>query len=243
MTVLVCDLVDATTLSGAIDPEQLGTLIRRYQDAAAGAIGRFGGFVAKFMGDGVLAYFGFPRAYEDAAERAVRAALAIVAEVRDIARPDGSALQTRIGIATGLVVVGEIVALAKRSIVGETPNLAARLQALAAPDAIMISAATQHHLGGLFNLKPPAPSTATRVRQASACAAAPYARASAVMNDVALATATLNPNAKALQLDIPKNRLGAAWHQLQRVYQALGDLAAHRLSFRPPLSGIGIPIP
>jgi class 3 adenylate cyclase/tetratricopeptide (TPR) repeat protein len=155
VTVLFCDLVDSTALSGAIDPEQLGALIRRYQNAAAGVLGGFGGYVAKFMGDGVLAYFGFPRAFEDAAERAVRAALAIVAEVRGIARPDGSALQTRIGIATGLVVVGEIVGSGEaqeRSIVGETPNLAARLQALAAPDAIIISETTRHLLRELFEL-------------------------------------------------------------------------------------------
>jgi class 3 adenylate cyclase len=109
VTVLFCDLVGSTALSGAIDPEPLGTLIRRYQDAAAGAIGRFGGFVAEFMGDGVLAYFGFPRAFEDAAERAVRAAIGILAEVGGIARPEGTRLQARIGIATGLVLVGEIV--------------------------------------------------------------------------------------------------------------------------------------
>ena len=157
VTVLFCDLVGSTALSGAIDPEPLGTLIRRYQDAAAGAIGRFGGFVAKFMGDGVLAYFGFPRAFEDAAERAVRAANGILAEVGGIAGPDGTRLQARIGIATGLVVVGEIVGTGsaqERTIVGETPNLAARLQSLAAPDTILISEATQHLLGGMFNLEP-----------------------------------------------------------------------------------------
>ncbi len=109
VTVLFCDLVGSTQMSVVLDAEILAALIRRYQDAVAGAIGRYGGFVAKFMGDGVLAYFGFPRAYEDATERAVRAALAMVAEVRSIARPDGAALQTRIGVATGLVVVGEIV--------------------------------------------------------------------------------------------------------------------------------------
>jgi class 3 adenylate cyclase len=157
VTVLFCDLVGSTALSGAIDPEPLGTLIRRYQDAAAGAIGRFGGFVAKFMGDGVLAYFGFPRAFEDAAERAVRAANGILAEVGGIAGPDETRLQARIGIATGLVVVGEIVGTGsaqERTIVGETPNLAARLQSLAAPDTILISEATQHLLGGMFNLEP-----------------------------------------------------------------------------------------
>src|SRR5580698_462005 len=101
VTVLFCDMVGSTALSGTLDPELLGQLIRRYQDAAAGAIGRFGGFVAKFMGDGVLAYFGFPRAFEDAAESAVRAAIGILAEVGDIALPDGTRVQARIGIATG----------------------------------------------------------------------------------------------------------------------------------------------
>ena len=157
VTVLFCDMVGSTALSGAVDPEVLGNLIRRYQDAAAGAIGRFGGFVAKFMGDGVLAYFGFPHAFEDAAERAVRAAIGILTEVGGIERPDGTRLQARVGIATGLVVVGEIVGTGtaqERTIVGETPNLAARLQALAAPDTILISETTQNLLGGLFKLEP-----------------------------------------------------------------------------------------
>jgi class 3 adenylate cyclase len=109
VTVLFADMVGSTALSGKVDPELLGGLIRRYQDAAAGAIGRYGGFVAKFMGDGVLAYFGFPRAFEDAAERAVRAALGILAETGDIELPDHTRVQARIGIATGLVVVGEII--------------------------------------------------------------------------------------------------------------------------------------
>ena len=156
VTVLFCDMVGSTALSGTVDPELLGGLIRRYQDAVAGAIGRFGGFVAKFMGDGVLAYFGFPRAFEDAAERAVRAAIDILGEVAGIELPDGTRVQARVGIATGLVVVGEIVgsgAAQERAIVGETPNLAARLQALAAPDTILVSDATQNLLGGLFELE------------------------------------------------------------------------------------------
>jgi class 3 adenylate cyclase/tetratricopeptide (TPR) repeat protein len=156
VTVLFCDLVGSTELASAIDPELLGELIRRYQDAVAGAIGRFGGFVAKFMGDGVLAYFGFPRAFEDAAERAVRAALAIVTEIGNISGLDGSPLQARLGLATGLVVVGEIVGTGsaqEHSIAGETPNLAARLQGLAAPGAILLSETTQRLLGGLFELE------------------------------------------------------------------------------------------
>jgi class 3 adenylate cyclase/tetratricopeptide (TPR) repeat protein/energy-coupling factor transporter ATP-binding protein EcfA2 len=156
VTVLFCDMVGSTALSGEVDPEVLGNLIRRYQDVTAGAIGRFGGFVAKFMGDGVLAYFGFPHAFEDAAERAVHAAIGILAEIGGIERPDGVRLQARVGIATGLVVVGEIVGTGsaqERTIVGETPNLAARLQALAAPDTILISESTQNLLGGLFQLE------------------------------------------------------------------------------------------
>jgi class 3 adenylate cyclase/tetratricopeptide (TPR) repeat protein len=156
VTVLFADMVGSTALSAKVDPELLGGLIRRYQDAAAGAIGRYGGFVAKFMGDGVLAYFGFPRAYEDAAERAVRAALGILAEVGDIELPDQSRVQARIGIATGLVVVGEIIGTGiaqERTIVGETPNLAARLQALAGPDTVLVSETTQNLLRGMFELE------------------------------------------------------------------------------------------
>ena len=156
VTVLFCDLVGSTALAGSVDPELLSALIRRYQDACAGAIGRFGGFVAKFMGDGVLAYFGFPRAFEDAAERAVRAALAIGTEVGTLEGPDGTFLQTRIGIATGLVVVGELIGVGsaqEQTIVGETPNLAARLQALAAPDTILVSETTRNLLGAVFELE------------------------------------------------------------------------------------------
>ena len=121
----------------------------------AGAIGRYGGFLAKFMGDGVLAYFGFPHAFEDAAERAVRAAIGTLSEVGAIEMPDGARVQARIGIATGLVVVGEIIGAGmaqERTIVGETPNLAARLQALAEADCILISELTRKLLGGFLNL-------------------------------------------------------------------------------------------
>jgi len=151
-------MVGSTALSGKVDPELLGGLIRRYQDAAAGAIGRYGGFVAKFMGDGVLAYFGFPRAFEDAAGRAVRAAIDIVTEVASIELPDSTRVQTRIGIATGFVVVGEIIGIGtaqERTIVGETPNLAARLQALAVPDTIFVSDATRSLLAGCSSSNSP----------------------------------------------------------------------------------------
>jgi class 3 adenylate cyclase/tetratricopeptide (TPR) repeat protein len=155
VTVMFTDMVGSTALSAKLDPELLGGLIRRYQDAVAGVIGRYGGFVAKFMGDGVLAYFGFPCAFEDAAERAVRAAIGILSEVGAIEMPDGTRVQARIGIATGLVVVGEIIGTGmaqERTIVGETPNLAARLQALAGTDCILVSESTQKLLGSLFEL-------------------------------------------------------------------------------------------
>ncbi|MGA2057878.1 MAG: adenylate/guanylate cyclase domain-containing protein [Bradyrhizobium sp.] len=155
VTVMFIDMVGSTALSAKLDPELLGGVIRRYQDAVAGVIGRYGGFVAKFMGDGVLAYFGFPRAFEDAAERAVRSAIGIVSEVGAIEMPGGTRVQARIGIATGLVVVGEIIGTGmsqERTIVGETPNLAARLQALAGTDCILVSESTQKLLGGLFQL-------------------------------------------------------------------------------------------
>ena len=156
-------MVGSTALSETVDPELLGALIRRYQDATVGAIGRYGGFVAKFMGDGVLAYFGFPHAFEDAAERAVRAAIDILAEVGEIERPDGALLQARVGIATGLVVIGEIVGAgrARAHHRRRNANLAARLQALAAPDTILISEATQNLLGDCSSSNPPA-STSSR---------------------------------------------------------------------------------
>ena len=156
LTVMFSDLVGSTALSAELDPEAMAALIRRYQETVAAAIARFDGFVAKFMGDGVLAYFGFPHAHEDAAERAARAALAIVADVARLHGPGGKALSARLGLATGLVVVGEIVGTGtarEHSIAGETPNLAARLQALAAPGEIVVSEATLHLLGALFEVE------------------------------------------------------------------------------------------
>ena len=121
LTVMFCDLVGSTALSVRFDPEELREEIRAYQYAVSGVVARYDGFVAKFMGDGVLAYFGYPRAHEDDAERAVRAGLEIAAAVTRLETRGTEQLAVRIGIATGLVVVGE------------TPNLAARLQALAEP--------------------------------------------------------------------------------------------------------------
>ncbi len=125
VTVMFTDLVGSTALSARMDPEDLREVISAYQECVAQTLGRFGGFVAKYMGDGVLIYFGYPQAHEDDAERAVRAGLELVAEVG--ALKAHAPLQTRIGIATGLVVVGDLIgsgASQEQAIVGETPNLA-----------------------------------------------------------------------------------------------------------------------
>ncbi|MGY3037703.1 putative ATPase/class 3 adenylate cyclase [Bradyrhizobium sp. USDA 4354] len=155
LTVMFVDLVDSTALAAQLDPEEMAELLRIYQSAVAGAIARFEGHVAKYMGDGVLAYFGYPRAHEDDAERAVRAGLAAVAAVRGLGSAHGEALVARIGIATGSVIVGELIgegAAREETVVGDTPNLAARLQALAEPGTVVISARTRELVGGLFEL-------------------------------------------------------------------------------------------
>ncbi len=141
LTVMFCDLVGSTALSARLDPEELREVIGAYHRCVAEAVRRFDGFVAKYMGDGVLVYFGYPRAHEDDAERAVRAGLAVVEAVRGIGAADP--LEVRIGIATGLVVVGDLIgegASQEQAVVGETPNLAARLQALAEPGSVVIAA-------------------------------------------------------------------------------------------------------
>src|SRR5215472_3948168 len=153
LTVMFCDLVGSTALSTRHDPEDLRELIRDYHRAVADTVGGFDGFVAKYMGDGVLIYFGYPQAHEDDAERAVRAGLAVIEAVGQLpARED---LRVRLGIATGLAVVGDLIgegAAQERGVVGETPNLAARVQALAAPNTLVIAEATRRQIGGLFDL-------------------------------------------------------------------------------------------
>src|SRR6516225_5732227 len=138
LTVMFCDIVGSTALSTRYDPEDLRELIGDYHRAVAETVGRFDGFVAKYMGDGVLIYFGYPRAHEDDAEQAVYAALAVIEAVSRLpARED---LRVRLGIATGLAVVGDLIgdgAAQERGVVGKTPNLAARLQALAAPNMLV----------------------------------------------------------------------------------------------------------
>jgi class 3 adenylate cyclase len=148
---MFCDLVGSTALSARLDPEDLRDVIGAYHAAVAEAIGRFGGFVAKYMGDGVLAYFGYPQAHEDDAERAVRASLAVVEAVRHLQAPE--LLQARIGLATGLAVVGDLIgsgAAREEAVVGETPNVAARLQASAQPDTIVVAESTRRLIGSLF---------------------------------------------------------------------------------------------
>ena len=157
LTVMFVDLVGSTELAGRLDPEDMREVIRAYQNAVAGEVTRFEGHVAKFMGDGVLAYFGWPRAHEDDAERAVRAGLAVAAAVPGIAAPAGERLAARVGIATGPVVVGDLVgegeAQRARRWSARRPNLAARLQALAEPGAVVVAEGTRRLLGGLFALR------------------------------------------------------------------------------------------
>ncbi len=156
LTVMFCDLVGSTALASALDPEDYRAILHAYHHACAETVVRFGGFVAKYMGDGVLAYFGYPQAHEDDAARAVRAGLAMVEEVTRVAVPfDLDRLRARIGIATGLVVVGDLIGTGvaqEQSVVGETPNLAARLQALAPPGGVVIAPATRRLLGSEFNV-------------------------------------------------------------------------------------------
>jgi class 3 adenylate cyclase/predicted ATPase len=155
LTVMFCDLVGSTELSTRLDPEDLRDVIAAYHRAVAEVVAGFDGFVAKYMGDGVLIYFGYPSAHEDDAERAVRAGLSIIDAVGRLA-VKSIKLQARIGIATGLVVVGDLIgegSAQEQSVVGETPNLAARLQALAEPDMVVIAAGTRRLVGDLFEYR------------------------------------------------------------------------------------------
>ena len=154
VTVMFSDLVGSTALSARMDPEDLREVISAYQNSVAESVGRFGGFVAKYMGDGVLVYFGYPQAHEDDAERAVRAGLQLVTAIGNL--KTHAALQTRVGIATGLVVVGDLIGSGssqEQPIVGDTPNLAARLQGIAEPNSVVIAESTRKLVGGLFELE------------------------------------------------------------------------------------------
>jgi len=155
VTVVFCDMADSTLLSTRLDPEDLSAGIRRYQSCVAETIARYDGFIARYVGDGVLIYFGYPRAHEDDAERAVRAALALIAEI-DPVRISNERVRVRIGIATGLVVVGEQIGTGEswqQTAIGETPNVAARLQAVAEPNTVVISTSTRRLVGDLFEYR------------------------------------------------------------------------------------------
>ena len=156
LTVMICDLVGSTALSARLDPEDMNAVMDAFQAACTRIIQTYDGFLANFRGDGILAYFGYPRAHEDDAERTVRAALNIIAEVVRLKTPAAEPLAVRIGIATGLVVVGDLSGasvLREHAVVGDTPNLAARLQALAEPGMAVVASPTRQLLGNLFRLR------------------------------------------------------------------------------------------
>jgi class 3 adenylate cyclase/predicted ATPase len=155
LTVMFCDLVGSTAMSARLDPEDMRGIIAAYHKCCASRVAGAGGFVAKYMGDGVLAYFGYPLAHEHDAERAVRAGLAIVEAAPKLETTAGSPLRVRVGIATGIVVVGDLLGSGEsqeRSVVGDTPNLAARLQSIGAPDSVTIAEGTRRLIGDLFEL-------------------------------------------------------------------------------------------
>jgi class 3 adenylate cyclase/tetratricopeptide (TPR) repeat protein len=156
LSVLFCDMVDSTSLSGQINAEEMHDLISAYHDTVASAVTRFGGYVAKFLGDGVLAYFGWPMAYEDHAERAIRAGLAAIGGVESLKTPAGAPLRSRVGIASGRVVVGDLAGggvLDRGQVAGETPNLAARLEGIAQPGQIVIGENTRRLAGHAFEFE------------------------------------------------------------------------------------------
>jgi class 3 adenylate cyclase/predicted ATPase len=156
LTVMICDLVGSTALSARLDPEDMRAVIDAYHAACARITRSYDGFLAEFRGDGILAYFGYPVAHEDDAERTVRAALDIIAAVAGLETLAAEPLAVRIGIATGVVVIGDLSregALREHAVVGDTPNLAARLQALAAPGTVVVAASTRRLLGDLFHLR------------------------------------------------------------------------------------------
>ena len=153
LTTLFVDLVGSTALSARLDPEDMSVVIKNYQNTVAGIVSRYEGHVAKYMGDGVLCYFGWPVAHEDDAKRAARCGLEITQSIADMQAPDGQGLSARAGIATGLVVVGDLIgegAAQEETVVGDAPNLAARLQAFAAPGELLVSDTTRQLIQNTF---------------------------------------------------------------------------------------------
>ena len=156
LTVMFCDLVGSTAMSARLDPEDMRSIIAAYHRCCATLITGGGGFVAKYMGDGVLAYFGYPQAHEHDAEHAVQAGLAIVEAAPKLETLAGASLHVRVGIATGIVVVGDLLGSGEaqdHGVVGDTANLAARLQNIAASDSVVIGEGTRKLLGDLFELR------------------------------------------------------------------------------------------
>jgi class 3 adenylate cyclase len=157
LTVLFCDLVESTALAGRLDPEELREVVQAYQSVCAAVIQRFDGHIAQYLGDGLLVYFGYPRAHEDDARRAIHTGLGMVEAIGTLntrlAQDKGIRLAVRVGVHTGLVVVGQVGASGRqeRLALGETPNVAARLQGIAAPDAVVVSAASVRLVQGLFS--------------------------------------------------------------------------------------------
>ena len=157
LTVMFCDLVGSTELSTRLDPEELRGLMRRYQEECSDVIARYGGYIAQYLGDGLLVYFGYPQAHEDDAERACHTGLGIIRAMSRLKLRDGLSLQVRIGLATGLAVVGDLIGKAgseQNAVTGQTPNLAARVQSLARPGSVVVSESTYRLLGGLFDYAP-----------------------------------------------------------------------------------------
>jgi class 3 adenylate cyclase len=189
LTVMFCDLIGSTALSARLDPEDLREVTGAHHRCCADLITEAGGFVAKYMGDGVLAYFGYPLAHEHDAEHAVQAGLALVEAAPKLTTAAGVPLQVRVGIATGLVVVGDLIgagAAQEQAVVGETPNLAARLQALAEPGSVVIADGTRGLLGNLFELRTSGPGTS----RASAGRRGPGRRCGRVPSGAALTRCT-----------------------------------------------------
>ena len=155
LTVMFCDLVGSTALASRLDPEDLREVLGAYHAAVAEVVAGFGGYVAKYMGDGVLAYFGYPQAHEHDAEQAVRAGLALIDRIGRL-ESGATALASRVGIATGLVIVGDLIGSGEaqeRGVVGETPNLAARLQEMAPTNAVLVAESTRRLVGDLFEYR------------------------------------------------------------------------------------------
>jgi len=205
LTVMFIDLVGSTALSAKLDPEDLRSIFGAYQRCCAELVKRNGGFVAKYMGDGVLAYFGYPQAHEDDAERAVEAGLALVEAVPKLDTVAGVPLSARVGIATGLVVVGDLIgtgAARERAVVGQTPNLAARLQAIAEPNTVVIADGTRKLIGNLFELERISAARTSgaspiRRRPGGCCGRAPWRAASRRCTPAASprwSDARMNPN-------------------------------------------------